>query len=234
MTKFNLFALLATAALVGCTPAEETDKRTTDDTNEDSGSGDTNTDTSDTSGGGGGGGADTGLAAVFFSGSIQAPSGTFASANFGQMFYGVAAGEVVCDFRGDLPLQNATPATPGCPDCTWAFDLGPIENSTTIEGDCSKVGLADGAIDTYFDYDWGYTTSYVYTSEDGSVTVPFTASVMLGFTDDAGVETWFPFATNFSYGGNDVTQIYGNSDDLQFFRTVYDSSGQPYYAYYYL
>jgi hypothetical protein len=235
MTKLNLLALLASAALVACVPVEDTGDKSgsgDDDTNTgDSGSdsGDT-----DTSGGGGGGGAETGLAAVFFTGSIQAPGGVYASANFGQFFYAVQAEEIVCDFRGDLPLQDATPSVPNCPECDWAFNLGPMEGSTTFDGDCSRVGLADGAFDTYFDYDWGYSTSYVYTNEDGSVVVPFTKAVMLGFTAEDGTPTWFPFVFNASYNGNDITQISGDSSDLQFFRAVTDSSGQQSYAYYYL
>ena len=141
--KLSLLAFLGGAFLFGCTPAStDTGKSDDDDDTDDTTDTTDTTDTSDTSGGGGGG-ADTGIAAVFYSGSVTAPGGTFESASFGNMFYGVAAGEVVCDFRGSLPLQNATASTAlfffsedlaaaaANSAARFSFSLGPFTSGTS-------------------------------------------------------------------------------------------------------
>ncbi len=172
-------------------------------------------------GGGGGGGSDTGLAAVFFTGTFNATSRSLTSADFGQVFYGLRSGSLVCDFRGEMPYEG--PAT-GCPDCTWSFDLGPITGSDTVAGDCGAVALSAGAYDGYFDYSWGLARSFDFYG-DGSIIVEDTVTLQY-----AG--EWIPFAFNASAYG--ITQVYTSGSTTDVLRQASDYYGSPQYAYYYL
>ncbi len=225
--------LLALALLTGCfgTTADETDKSSNNNDDDsgttDSGTTDTSTDT-DTSGGGGG--ADTAMAAQIFVGNVTTDgAGSFVSANLGMAFFGIPAQAMVCDFRGELTLEGAA-ATPACPECEWSFNLTGITGSTgggalAPDGDCEgKFMLADGAFDTYFDYDWGFAPNFDFYG-DGSIIVDET--VLLG----DGTE-WFPFA--FNAAAYEITQVYGDSTASDFVRPVLNDAGEQAYAYYYL
>ncbi len=154
--------------------------------------------------------ADTGLAYMFYVGDATVSDGEFVSGHFGSRYYGVRAGENICEAVGEF-VAPAAPALP-CPNCTWAFDLK-VDN-TVADGDhCAEFGVGDGMWDG-LDYGWGYAPTYAY----GVYTLE---KVVLLLYEGA----WYPFFFNYS-GYENVT---GDAEDLSFTRQA-----SNYYYYYYL
>jgi hypothetical protein len=110
---------------------------------------------------------DTGAVAfLFHAGWFEMPEDAFSEAEMGVRYYGLRQDEFVCQVVGSLrPGGNA----PACPDCDWAFDLGPVVDSVAEGQACDALGAADGGVDGMFDYTWGFATEWVegaYTYEN--------------------------------------------------------------------
>lgn len=169
------------------------------------------------------GSPDTGLMYEAVRGQISAPGGTFESGSFGYGFIGVGLGDWTCVVEGTLVEQG--PATPGCPGCEWSFDLS-APTATSASGDvCAQIGL-DGADDTfwgsYFDYQWGFASTYDLPYGDGFVAVEDAVFV---YTPSAG---WYPLVYDYSV----TERVVGNADSLEFVAPTF--RGESYaYRYYY-
>ncbi|MFZ5481386.1 MAG: putative metal-binding motif-containing protein [Myxococcota bacterium] len=169
-------------------------------------------------------GSDTGPAFAYWTGGIETSRGSFVSGRFGWSYYGLQMGDWVCVAEGEMEYEGR--GADGCPDCTWAFNLSAIQNSTA-EGDYCQSGniqWSDGDLDGYIDYDWGFAETYEY-DYDGNILV-FETNVLLYSTDG-----WFVFA--FSLPDYGIYQTYGDAESVQFYRMITSSSGDPYYYYYY-
>ncbi|MFZ5481496.1 MAG: hypothetical protein ACOZNI_32340 [Myxococcota bacterium] len=218
-------ALLGGAALLftACPPPNEDtgEKDDTDaDTDTDSDSdadGDSDTDTDAD--------ADTAWAVSYFVGGVEQSGGEFVAGSFGFAYYGLGIGDWICVASGELTYEGDGAA--GCPDCEWAFNLSPIQNSTA-EGDYCQSGSivwSDGDLDGYIDYDWGFADSYTY--DYNGTPLYFETNVLLYSTS---IGYWFVFAFNLpDYG---IYQTYGDAESVQFYRMI-TSGGAPYYYYYY-
>jgi hypothetical protein len=137
--------VLCSLLLVGCdetcahpagcdAPAEDTDLPDTDTDLPDT---DTDTDTDPPC-------TDTGLGQLYISGSIQTRGGEFEAATVGYSVYGAAIDDWACVIEGSVAYED--PAPEGCPDCYWAFDLGPVEGAVATGPRCDTIGLADGTV----------------------------------------------------------------------------------------
>jgi hypothetical protein len=143
------------------------------------------------------GGGDTGYW-KYFTGDLEIEDGSFASGHAGAL----AATDdpqarelgdpVLCEALGTLGYVG--PAPPGCPDCLWSFDLGPIEEYAPVAGDyCDWFRLgAAGAFDGAFDYAWGFAPTYTYTY--AGTDYIFADALMLAGDDGE----WFLFAYNYA------------------------------------
>jgi len=203
--------VLCSLLLVGCdetcahpagcdAPAEDTDLPDTDTDLPDT---DTDTDTDPPC-------TDTGLGQLYISGSIQTRGGEFEAATVGYSVYGAAIDDWACVIEGSVAYED--PAPEGCPDCDWAFDLGPVEGAVATGPRCDTIGLADGTVNGLFDYSWGFADHYEYDYNGTLFTFDETLFLYIDGYD------WFAFA--FNYGGS--TEVHGGAEGLAFVRTVAD------------
>ena len=207
-------ALLAGATLLVACPnsdKEETGEPSDADTDTDA---DTDSDTdADTDAD-----IETGVAMAFWVANFATSAGEFTSGSFGYGHYGLIAEDWVCLGGGDLPYEGEAPA--GCPDCEWSFNLGAIEGYTAKGTYCDQFPAgADGALDTYFDYSWGYSPMYYY--DYNGTPLAFEQSIML-YTDE-----WFAFMYNY----NDNGRVSGNAEAISGARPWFD--GTSFYNYFY-
>lgn len=168
---------------------------------------------------------DTGIAALVWRGEFVTDRGAFTSANFGIGLFGLNEGDWVCEIRGDLAYEGE--ADPGCPDCLWSFDLGPIEESRALGPYCDAF-FSDGELDGANDFQWGFANSYDYVSGAGVFTLE--QVVFVNFLPSSGDPGgWDLFSYN--YGGS--VQVTGTADNLAFARPQVSASGNAVYYYYY-
>jgi hypothetical protein len=166
---------------------------------------------------------ETGLAQFYFVGEFVTSGGEYTSGSAGYALVGLDSGDVLCELTGELPYEGEGPA--GCPDCSWAFDVGGAENSTGVGDYCDQFGWTDGSLDGYMDYGWGYAPVYYY--DYNGTPLALEKAIMLYLGGDT--DYWFSFA--FNYGGRDW--VYGDETDAYFVRPGFSSSGGYAYYYYY-
>ncbi len=162
---------------------------------------------------------DTGIAAMFWVGEFTTSAGEYVDARFGYGAYGLAMEDWACFIDGTLPYEGDAPA--GCPDCDWAFDLGPATGSVASGDYCADFGISDGAIDGYFDYAWGFASTYYY--DYNGTPLPLENTLVL-YADGA----WFPWS--FNYGGRYWS--YGDAEHLEIQAPMWSGGGYAYYYYY--
>jgi hypothetical protein len=162
--------------------------------------------------------ADTGVATLYYRGDFTSDA-VSATGHFGYAAFGHAVGDWVCTTQGDL---TSTGAAPACPNCDWAFQFGPLENSTVDNpAVCDDFGWSAGAMDGYFDYAWGFAGTYAY--DYGGVVYESQDAVLVYVYD-----YWLVLAANLpAYG---VYQTYGDASYVTFERPI--GSRTTYYYYY--
>lgn len=162
---------------------------------------------------------DTGIAALYIVGEIGTRAGEFVGGEVGMGAYGMAADDWVCRVVGAVAYEGEAP--PGCPDCEWAFDLSPIAGSIAVGDACADFGWSDGTLDGYFDYSWGFSSTYYYDYAGTPLRLENTVFLWL-------YDYWYPFA--FNYGGRDW--VYGDPERVEFERPLFSSYSYSYYYYY--
>ncbi|MFN7143054.1 MAG: hypothetical protein ACK4YP_04710 [Myxococcota bacterium] len=162
--------------------------------------------------------ADTGVAEGFYVGSFETEAGAYAHASFGLGYYGLAVGDWVCRVEGTLPYEG--PAPDGCPDCDWAFDLGPVVDAVATGAECGDLGVTAEGLEGAFDYAWGFAEVYAYDYNGTPLDLEKTL-----FINHEG--EWFPIA--WDYAGSAWT--HGDAESLEVVRPIL--SGDSSYTYYY-
>ncbi len=166
--------------------------------------------------------AETGIAELYYRGDFATDAGTFVDSHFGYGMRSLSRGEWLCEVTGELLYEGEGAA--GCPDCEWSFDLSGVRRSTAAGADCALFGITDGALDTAFDYSWGYSPVYYY--DYGGTPIALEQSLMMYLDSTTG---WFAFA--FNYGGR--SWVYGDGEDLTVVRPAFTSTSSYAYYYYY-
>lgn len=103
-------------------------------------------------------GVDTGIGVSTFGGVIHAENGT-ASGTIGYTFYSFSLSGDGCVLEGQI---TSTDTVESCPDCSWSFDMTPIESSRATGLCCELLDWQDGQIDGSWDYDWGFSDYFAY------------------------------------------------------------------------
>lgn len=188
------------------TAAPDTDVETDTDTDTDSDT-DTDADTDITDPYG----DDSGV--FYYVADFTTDGGEFASASFGYGMYDLRDAEWSCVIQGSLQYEG--PAPSGCPDCDWAFDLGPVERSVAVGPDCDGF-FEDGYLDGSNDFAWGFSDVYYYEYEGTPLRLESVVHLLY-----EGV--WIQFA--FNYGPQ--TWVTGDAGELSVERPITDGYGYP-------
>ncbi|MFZ5480343.1 MAG: hypothetical protein ACOZNI_26500 [Myxococcota bacterium] len=159
---------------------------------------------------------DTGLAAAYWIGAFEADGADYVSARFGVGYYGMVERDWVCRLEGDLPYEGGL----GCPDCTWAWDLGGLTDTVAVGDACDDFGLFDGAWGGYFDYAWAFADSYVY--DYNGTPLYLEDNILLDVGDG-----WVVFAFTLPLYG--IYQTYGDASHVTAYRPSAYGSFYPYY-----
>ena len=163
---------------------------------------------------------ETGLAVPYFTAEFTTAGGEYVDARFGLAVYGVRIDDWACIAEGTLPYEGEAP--PGCPDCDWAFDLGPITGSTGVGPYCDSLGLTDGWGEGEADYARDFAETYYY--DYNGTPIRFANTVFL-YT-----EYWLPFA--FEYDAR--AWVTGDAEHAEVLRPLTgDPESYAYYYYYY-
>ncbi|MDP2311550.1 MAG: hypothetical protein Q8P41_01490 [Pseudomonadota bacterium] len=209
-------ALLASVALLtACPPDNKDDTGTPADVDTDTDA-DTDTDTdTDTDAD-----VDTGVAQLYWLVDFATPAGEFESAQLGFGVFGFVDQDWACQVQGEMTYEGEAAA--GCPSCDWSFDLSAVSGSVA-EGPYCDQFFADGYVDTYFDWNWGFSDEYVYYDSKGN---PYAIEQALFI--NSGTD-WGMFA--FNYGAN-FQMITGDAESLHAESAASDGTSYLYYYYY--
>jgi len=219
MTLFDKsikLALLASVALLTACPvdkdADDTAPPADADTDTDADTdADTDTDTDAD--------ADTGVAQFYCLADFTTDgAGGYVDANFGYGMFGIVDQDWACSVTGNLPYEGE--ASAGCPECDWAFNLGPAAGSVA-EGPYCDQFFEDGYVDGAFDYEWGFSDVYYYDYEGTPLALENV--IHLQYEGD-----WIQFA--FNYGGRDW--VTGDATASSLARPISDGTSYLYYYYY--